>query len=421
MNTSASWPPEWLSSRRPCLVWALIFLWLLVGLSLTAAPAVRAVKTLRSPKESNITRPSTTPPRAPGVVEQTKSASKSGELLPRAQQLRNVPPNAKPFNAREVAPVPLGELLGSNPTNSLPKEWLKPPVEPFTIGPGDVLEIELMGEPGRSRLLVCPDGKIYYQLLNGVEVWGLTLRQAGDLVEKGMSKYQLLPKPRVSVTVQSVGSKRIWLLGRVQAPGVYPLATPMTLLEALTMAGGPITSGDSDLASLQESFVMRQGQLLPVDFQRLLRLGDMSQNLYLQADDFIYMPSSFQQQVHLFGAVRQPGPVPFRHELTLLSAVASAGGARGGAFLSQVAIVRGSMTYPRVAIVDLGDIQKGKATDVLLEPRDIIFVPNSPYVTILSYVKNIVTTFVRTVAINEGVRAVVRGATAVSPVVTPAQ
>lgn len=383
--------------------------------------AASTAEPLRSPKDRNGVPPSLGVPAASGQTNDTLTVTGAPEPAGRGQRLRRLPPHEKRFNAREVAVAPVVGFNDPNATNAVPKEWLKPPADPFIVGPGDVLDIELMGESGRTRVLVCPDGKVYYHLLNGVEVWGLTLSQTRELIEKGMSEYQRVPKPRVSITVEAVGSKHIWLLGRVQAPGVYPLVTPLTLLEAVTMAGGPITSGDSDLASLQDSFVMRQGQVLPVNFQKLLRQGDMSQNIYLQADDFVYLPSSYQQQVHLLGAVRQPGAVAFREEMTLISAVAGAGGARPGAYLSHVAIVRGTLTDPRVAIVNLGDIQKGRATDILLEPRDIIFIPNSPYATILGYVKSIVTTFIRTVAVNEGVRAVVRGASSVTPVVTQTQ
>ena len=67
-----------------------------------------------------------------------------------------------------------------------------------------------------------------------------------------------------------------------------------------------------DLADLRHSFVMRQGQSLPVDFYRLLREGDTSQNIYLQPDDFVYVPSALSQQVYVLGAVRFPAPCPTR-------------------------------------------------------------------------------------------------------------
>src|SRR5262249_58925401 len=75
------------------------------------------------------------------------------------------------------------------------------------------------------------------------------------------------------------------------------------------------------------------------------------------------------------------------------------------AYLSHVAIIRGSLAEPQIAVVDCNAIMKGRAPDVRLEPGDIIFVPNSPYTTIKRYVNLIVNTFVSTVAANEGLRA----------------
>jgi len=75
------------------------------------------------------------------------------------------------------------------------------------------------------------------------------------------------------------------------------------------------------------------------------------------------------------------------------------------AYLSHVAIVRGSLTEPQVTIVDYGAVIKGKALDVPLEPGDIIYVPNSPYTTLKRYVNLILNAFSSTVAANEGVRA----------------
>src|SRR5215475_7682621 len=63
--------------------------------------------------------------------------------------------------------------------------WLRPPEELFTLGPGDRLEIELLGEPtSRALTSVAPDGKLYFNLLPGVDVWGLTLSQAKALLEQ---------------------------------------------------------------------------------------------------------------------------------------------------------------------------------------------------------------------------------------------
>jgi protein involved in polysaccharide export with SLBB domain len=319
--------------------------------------------------------------------------------------------------------------LGTNSTilvatNQLKPEWLRPGTAPFTLGPGDRLEIEILGNlNSRAVTAVGPDGKIYYYLLPGINVWGLTLAETRDLLQKELGKY--LTEPQLTVTLREVSSKHVWLLGRLSKPGLYAMAAPMSLLEAITLAGGTATSGTpgtqitlQELADLRHSFVMRQGQFLPVDFSRLLREGDTSQNVYLQPDDFVYVPSASAQQVYVLGAVRFPRSVPYTDRMTLVSAMASASGAAtvdwfvpgtygvmADAYLSHVAIVRGSLSEPQLSVVDYGAIVKGKARDVLLEPGDIVYVPNAPYSTLKRYLNTIVGTFITTVAANEGIRA----------------
>lgn len=306
-------------------------------------------------------------------------------------------------------------------------QWLLPPTNLFTLGPGDRLEIEVMGDPAtRASTIVGPDGKIYFYLLPGLKVWGLTLAEVKALLERELAKY-FQESPRVAVTLRAVQSKRVWLLGRLNSPGVYSLTAPMTLLEAISLAGGPATSGAvtavaggatmtslpatvREVADLQRSFVIRQGQLLPVDFQRLLREGDVSQNIYLQPDDFVYLPSEAGRDIHVLGAVGQPRGLNFTEQLTLVSAVARAGGTVKDAYLSHVAIVRGSLTQPKIAVVDYRAIVRGQAPDVRLEPHDIVYVPFAPYRTVTRYLDLIVNTFVRTVGANEGARAVSGGA-----------
>jgi len=306
-------------------------------------------------------------------------------------------------------------------TNEAHPELLRPSEAPFTLGPGDRVEIELLGTTNsRSITTVGPDGKIYYYLLPGTDVWGLTLTETRDLLQKDLGKY--VTEPQVTVTLREVSSKHVWLLGRLNHPGVYPMAAPLSLLEAIGLAGGTASSANQitmqDLADLRHSFVMRQGQFLPVDFYRLLREGDTTQNIYLQPDDFVYVPSSLAQQVYVMGAVAFPRTVPYTEGMTLVSAMANAAGAStvdwltpgtygvvADAYLSHVAIVRGSLSEPQMAIVDYGAIIKGGARDVLLEPGDIVYVPNSPFSTLKRYLNTIVNTFITTVAANEGIRA----------------
>jgi polysaccharide biosynthesis/export protein len=307
-------------------------------------------------------------------------------------------------------------------TNQLSPELFHPDTQLMTLGPGDQIEASILGAPDtRSTMTVGPDGKIYFNLLPGVDVWGLTLPETKARLEKELSKYQ--NTPQVSVALRAVGSKQVWLLGRLTKPGIYPLTGPTTLLESLAQAGGPARSASQvsseELADLRHSFVVREGQFIPVNFNQLLRQGDMSQNIYLRPGDFVYVPFALAHEVYVLGAVRSPRAIPYVDHMTLVSAMSGASGAATydildtinsndgvltvDAYLSHVAIVRGSLTEPQVTIVDYGAIIKGKAMDVQLEAGDIVYVPNSPYTTLKRYVNLIVNTFSSTVAANAGV------------------
>src|SRR5688572_29985727 len=123
-------------------------------------------------------------------------------------------------------------------TNRIDKSLLVPSTEPYRLGPGDVIEIEVIGEAKSQVLLaIGPDGKIYYSLLPGTLVWGLSLAEARSLLQREMAKYTRA-MPELVINLRGVASKRMWLLGAVPAPGVYTLATPTTLLDALLSSGG---------------------------------------------------------------------------------------------------------------------------------------------------------------------------------------
>jgi polysaccharide biosynthesis/export protein len=314
-------------------------------------------------------------------------------------------------------------------SNKIDTAWLHPSTNLFTLGPGDKVEIEVIGEPlSRTTTIVAPDGKVYFNLLAGIDVWGATLSQAAERLESELGKF-VKEKPQISVTLRQVESQRIWVLGRVHAPGVYSMAAPMTLLEAVSMAGGTLTLANyqdqeaagisEELADLSHSFVMRKGKLLPVSLDRLLRHGDMSQDIYLEPDDFVYFPAATAREVIVLGAVAQPRRVPYVDHMTVASAVAGAYGTINGAYMHHVAVVRGSLDNPQIAIIDYKRVIRGEEQDMALQPHDIVYVPFSPYRYIQKYLEVVLNTFAASAAINAGSRAVNKQPTGVGGIFIP--
>jgi polysaccharide export outer membrane protein len=333
------------------------------------------------------------------------------------------------FNPHAKQQPPAAVLQSVTVTNPIPSTLLKAPTNFFTLGPGDRLEIELLDDPtSRALTAVGPDGKLYFHLLPGLDVWGLTLAETKSLLERELHNY-IKDNVQISVVLRGVESKRVWLLGRFAAPGVYSMTNTMTVLEAVALAGGAanIASGrdlntgynPDDLADLRKSFVMRQGKVLPLNLYRLLRDGDLSQNIYLQPDDFIYFAPAAAREVYVLGAVQAAKPVIYHENLTVAGAIAGALGTIKDAYLSHVAVVRGSLSDPQIAIVDYKEIIQGRAPDVILQAGDIVYVPFSPYRYLAKYADVILQTFVSSVAINEGARAVVRTPTGPAGIFIP--
>lgn len=318
----------------------------------------------------------------------------------------------KHSSAPRFEPRAMGSFSNSAAGLSFDRELsaalLQPPKELFTLGPGDQIQVEIIDQAlSRMDITVGPDGKVYFDLLPGVDVWGLTIAQTKRLLEKELQKF--VANAQISVTLRAVGSKYIWMLGSLAAPGIYPIGAPLTLLEAMSLAGGTrhAQSGATtvDVSDLRHAFVIRNGTNLPVDFQRLLQQGDMTQNIYLQPDDFVYVPSGASREIYLFGAVHNPRSIPLSETPTLVAAITAGGGTTHDAYLSQVAIVRGSLNKPEVAVVDYQAILTGQAGDIPLEAHDIVFIPNSPYRYLRNYVDVVVNTFLFSAAANEGAAA----------------
>ncbi|MEI6673597.1 MAG: polysaccharide biosynthesis/export family protein [Verrucomicrobiota bacterium] len=290
---------------------------------------------------------------------------------------------------------------------TLDPKLLQAPTEPYILGPGDVMEIEIAEVGGTlARTFVMPDGMVYYNLAGGVRAEGLT--QADFAKQLSAALKQDYANPLVNVSLVEVRSRRYWMLGRVFKPGIFPLRQPTTLLEAVAESGGLFTSRMSgttqELADLSNSVVIRNGDLLPVNFDKLIRAGDTSQNIYLRHNDLIYLPSANSSTVLLLGAVAVPQAVGYRDSLSLIDCIAQGKGPTKDAYLNQIVIVRGSLDKPSAAIVNLKDILTGKATNVRLQPGDIVWIPTRPLGLLEATVKLVFADSARSIAASQGAR-----------------
>jgi polysaccharide export outer membrane protein len=116
---------------------------------------------------------------------------------------------------------------------------LPPPVEVTTLGVGDVFEIRVVGEEKLpTSYVVAPNGTIDFPYVKRITVAGLEPQEVADLVRQKLVEKEILADPNVSVSMKEYNSKRIEVIGEVQHPGSFPITNGMTLLRAISVAGG---------------------------------------------------------------------------------------------------------------------------------------------------------------------------------------
>jgi polysaccharide biosynthesis/export protein len=158
----------------------------------------------------------------------------------------------------------------------------------YLIGAQDVLDVSVWKEPDLSRQVpVRPDGKISLPLLNDVQAVGLTPTQLASQITTGLEKF--MTAPQVTVIVSQINSQRIYILGEVGRPGAYVLLPGMTILQALSNAGG-----FSAFANQKNIYVLRQEngkqQKLFFNYREVITGRKTEQDVELKPSDTIVVP-----------------------------------------------------------------------------------------------------------------------------------
>ena len=245
----------------------------------------------------------------------------------------------------------------------------------YVIGVADVVAVSVLDNRDLDTVAsVNPGGKIALPLIGEVQAAGLT---AAELAQRLTAEYaKKVKSPEVTVSLREVNSYRFYFVGRVAKPGMYTSRSEVTLLQAISIAGGL-----ADGADLAQAYVARGTDRVPVDFVRLMRQGDLTQNITLNPDDTIVLPDNPQHVIYVMGEVKQPGMLPFVKERnwTALKAVVAVGGfsqyaSRGRSYLIREEGGR-KITIP----IDFNDLMKNPEAgkDVPLSAGDILVVPQS--------------------------------------------
>src|SRR3984957_11960725 len=158
----------------------------------------------------------------------------------------------------------------------------------YKIGPQDVLRIDVWKENEISRITpVRPDGRISLPLLNDVQAAGLTPTQLSGVIAEGLKKY--ITNPQVTVGVNEINSRRVYVTGEVTKPGAFPLQPGMTVLQALTSSGG-----FTQFAKIKGIYVLRteDGKQIkhPFNYKDVVKGKQPELNILLQPGDVIVVP-----------------------------------------------------------------------------------------------------------------------------------
>ncbi len=182
-----------------------------------------------------------------------------------------------------------GQHPGANPGASTSSASTLPASPTYVISPGDVLDISVWKEPEISfrGLPVRPDGKISLPLINDVKASGLTAMQLSALITQKLKKY--IEDPQVTVVVAAVNSQHYYVLGEVLHAGVFPLLPGITVLQALSAAGG-----FTQFANSKKIYVLRnvngQQQKMPFNYKDVVEGKNLQENIELKPGDTIIVP-----------------------------------------------------------------------------------------------------------------------------------
>lgn len=261
----------------------------------------------------------------------------------------------------------------------------------YRIGPGDILSVIVYDHPeltipaGSERPAsetgnrVRPDGTIFYPYVGRVRVAGMTLEEVRGLLTRRLSN--VITDPQVEIGMGAFHSQKVHVSGAVESPGTYPLTiVPMTVLEAVSQAGGA-----TDTADWHNIILTREGREERISLYAMLRQGDLTQNRLLRDGDLLHVPTSENQNVVVLGQVLKPGAIPLGNErLTLTDALARASGVNESrAQPSGIFVVRGNppesdklATVYQLDISDATRLMLG--TRFPLQAQDVVYVTSAP-------------------------------------------
>lgn len=178
-------------------------------------------------------------------------------------------------------------LFAANPPAPAPAPS-GPPVETYTVKPGDVLSVSVWKEPDlQGPVLVRPDGTFSFPLAGQIDARGRSVLELQQTLTDKLRKY--ISDPVVTVSISEVKGNKVYVLGQVNKPGEFIVNPRVDVMQALSMAGGTTA-----YAALNDITILRRSesgqQSLPFHYADVARGKSLQQNIMLQAGDVVVVP-----------------------------------------------------------------------------------------------------------------------------------
>jgi polysaccharide export outer membrane protein len=241
--------------------------------------------------------------------------------------------------ATPAKPAPAAPASVAAPVSTAPAAPVVAVPDQYRIGPGDTLHITVYQSPDLSLdVRVNEAGDISYPLLGRVRLGGLSINSAEQHLAQSLKKGEIVRDPQVIIAVTNVRASQVNILGQVGRPGRFPLdLANMRLTEVLALAGGVVAGVGSDTIVLTGT---RDGKpyRYEVDLPRIFAPGAGSVDVVVMPGDTIWVDRA--PMIYIYGEIQHPGVQRLERGMTVMQAVAAAGGATARGTLKGLKVTR---------------------------------------------------------------------------------
>ncbi len=249
----------------------------------------------------------------------------------------------------------------------------------YKIQPSDVITITVHNQPDlTTKTRVTKEGNITFPLVGQLKVQGLTVHEVEQELKTRLEKDYLVTA-QVLVFIETYHTRQISVVGEVKSPGKFdiPSEKPVTLMQAIGMAGGFTKEGD-----VKNVTVMRvengEQKTIKINPKDITTRGEKDKDIVVEPGDVISIPEGFNQ-VSVIGEVKNSGKydMPQEKVVTLLEAIGMAGGFTKEGDVKNVTVMRVEKGEQKTIKINTKDItvRGEKDKDIVIEPGDVISVP----------------------------------------------